>query len=143
MAETKAEQGVVWRAGDEVWRRQGLFWQLKKISRITDRGLFVDGRLVPADRLRPAGAFDLPGSIRGLALEAEVYDYRVYRAYESERLSDLGRRGEVRGLYVEFLGCQGLAASYFPGHSPERAEVLELLWKHASGTLSAPESTGC
>ena len=122
-----AETGRSWRVGDQVWRRQGPFLQRKAITRVTERGVFVDGRLAPDSSLTPLAAVDVPDSIRGLALEVEVYDYRVWRAYDTNRLSGMGRRGGVIGLYVEYSGCQEVTSRYFAGHGYRRPDVLGLL----------------
>ena len=128
-----SDRGPEWRVNDEVWQRQGPFLRKKRITKVAGEAVYVDGRLTPRSSLGPASSISTPDTVRGLALEVEVYDYRVWRAYETDRLSGLGRRQKVVGLYVEYSGCQGVSSRYFAGHGSERRDVLELLSGLESG----------
>lgn len=132
-----------WRAGDQVWVRLGQFLRKKTVSRVLDGRVSVDGRRVPPEKLTPASAVDVPEEVRGLRFMAEAFDYRVWGAYASPRLSDMGlRTGRVLGVWVEHRDCDQVSGRFFAGRGATPEDVFRLLWELESGAVSASDAAG-
>jgi len=132
-----------WRAGDQVWVRHGQFLRKKTVSRVLDGRVSVDGRRVPPEKLTPTSAVDVPEEVQGLRFMVEAFDYRVWGAYASPRLSDMGlRTGRVLGLLVEHQDCGQVTGRYFAGRGATPADVFRLLWELESGAVNASDAAG-
>ncbi len=130
------------REGDLAWVRHDRFLQKRRISRVSGDTVSIGGRRVAAAKVIPADAVAVPDEVLGLRLWAEVLDYRVWGAYPSARISDMGlSKGRVLGLLVEHLDCDRVSARYFPGRGQTRADVFRLLWELESGRLNGPNGS--
>jgi hypothetical protein len=128
--------------GDPAWVRHDRFLQKKRIGATAGETVRVGGRPVPRHRIIPARTLAVPDEVLGLRLWAEALDYRVWGAYGSSRISDMGlSKGKVLGLLIEHLDCDGVSGRYFPGRGQSRADVFHLLWELESGRLSGPDAS--
>ena len=118
---------IYFEVGDEVWRRVGHFYQRATITAIDGEQVDLGSRQATVDDLLPATVFAVPDEIRGLAYETHIYDYLVFRTYESSRMLEMGSRGNPEGLYVEKPVCDTYRRQHFPSHPAGRADVLRLL----------------
>ena len=118
---------VYFKEGDEVWRKGGYFYQRSTIKGIEGEKVSLGNKEVTIDDLLPVSTFAVPDQIKGLAYESHIYDYLVFRTYESGRMMDMGAREKAEGLYVEKPVCDNYRRQHFPGHPAEKADVLRLL----------------
>jgi len=128
--ETKKDvenEEIHFKVGDEVWRKAGYFYQRNTIKGIEGETATLENKEVTIDDLLPASIFSLPHEIKGLAYETHIYDYLVFRTYESGRMRDMGAREKAEGLYVEKPVCDNYRRQHFPGHPAEKVDVLRLL----------------
>jgi len=110
-----------------VWRKVGHFYQKGTITAIDGERITLGKKEVGVDEILPASVFAVADDIQGLAFEASIYDYLVFRTYKSSRIMDMGRTGEPEGLYVEKPVCDHYRRQHFPKHPTGRAAVLRLL----------------
>ena len=120
-------QEIHFKVGDEVWRIAGYFYQRSTIKGIEEETVTLENKEVTIDDLLPASVFAVPDQINGLAYETHIYDYLVFRTYESGRMRDMGAREKAEGLYVEKPVCENYRRQHFPGHAAGKADVLRLL----------------
>ena len=113
--------------GNKVWRTAGYFYQRNTIKGMEGETVTLENKEVTIDDLLPASIFALPDEIKGLAYETHIYDYLVFRTYESGRMRDMGAREKAEGLYVEKPVCDNYRRQHFPGHQAGKADVLRLL----------------
>jgi len=128
--ETKKDvenEEIHFKVGNEVWRKAGYFYQRNTIKGIEGETVTLENKEVTIDDLLPASIFALPDEIKGLAYETHIYDYLVFRTYESGRMRDMGAREKAEGLYVEKPVCDNYRRQHFPGHPAKKADVLRLL----------------
>ena len=118
---------IHFKVGDEVWRKAGYFYQRSTIKGIEGEKVTLVNKEVTIDDLLPISIFAVPDQIKGLAYEAHIYDYLVFRTYESGKMRDMGAREKAEGLYVEKPVCDNYRRQHFPGHAAEKADVLKLL----------------
>ena len=118
---------IHFKVGDEVWRKTGYFYHRNTIEGIEGEKVTLENKEVTIDDLLPASIFAVPDQIKGLAYETHIYDYLVFRTYESGRMRDLGAREKAEGLYVEKPVCENYRRQHFPGHAAGKADVLKLL----------------
>ena len=118
---------IHFKVGNEVWRKAGYFYQRNTIKGIEGETVTLENKEVTIDDLLPASIFALPDEIKGLAYETHIYDYLVFRTYESGRMRDMGAREKAEGLYVEKPVCDNYRRQHFPGHRAGKADVLRLL----------------
>ena len=115
------------KVGDEVWRKAGYFYQRSTVEDIEGEKVTLGNKDVSIDDLLPASIFAVPEQIKGLAYETHIYDYLVFRSYESGRMMDMGAREKAEGLYMEKPVCENYRRQHFPGHAAGKADVLRLL----------------
>jgi hypothetical protein len=129
--------------GDLAWVRHAQFLQKRRLGRVTAQAVSIGGRRVSADKVIPLDTVAVPEEVTGLRLWAEALDYRVWGAYPSHRISDMGlTKGRVLGLLVEHLDCDRVSGRYFPGRGETRADVFRLLWELESGRFNESGETG-
>jgi hypothetical protein len=121
------KEEIYFKVGEVVWRKVGYSYQKATITAVDGERVTLGNREATSDDLLPVSVFAVPEEIRGIAFEASIYDYLVFRTYKSDRLSEIGRRGDCEGLYVEKSMCQIYRRQHFPGHPAGRADVLRLL----------------
>ena len=121
------KEGSYFKAGDEVWRRLGHFYQKATITEINEEQVSLGKKEATIDDILPVSIFAVPSEIKGLAYETHIYDYLVFRTYKSSRMMDMGAKGNPEGLYVEKPVCDTYRRQHFPGHPAGRADVLRLL----------------
>jgi hypothetical protein len=130
------------REGDLAWVRRDRFLQKRRIDRVAGDTVSIGGRRVARTKVIPADSVAVPEEVLGLRLWAEVLDYRVWGAYASGRISDMGlSKGRVLGLLVEHLDCDRVSGRYFSGRGQTRADVFHLLWELESGRLNGPDGS--
>ncbi len=130
------------REGDLAWVRRDRFLQKKRLGRAAGDTVGIGGQRVARDKVIPADSVAVPEEVLGLRLWAEILDYRVWGAYGSARISDMGlSRGRVLGLLIEHLDCDRISGRYFAGRGQTRADVFHLLWELESGRLSGPDGS--
>ena len=120
-------QEIHYKVGDEVWRKGGYFYQRSTITAMEGEKVTLGNKESTIDDLLPASIFAVPDHIKGLAYETHIYDYLVFRTYESGRMMDMGAREKAEGLYVEKPVCDNYRRQHFPDHPAGKADVLRLL----------------
>ena len=115
------------KVGDEVWHRVGHFYQRLAITAIDGEQVTLGKKQSTIDAILPVSIFALPSEINGLVYETHIYDYLVFKTYTSNRMIQMGARGNPEGLYVEKPVCDTYRRQHFPGHPAGRADVLRLL----------------
>ena len=91
---------IHFKVGNEVWRKAGYFYQRNTIKGIEGETVTLENKEVTIDDLLPASIFALPDEIKGLAYETHIYDYLVFRTYESGRMRDMGAREMLPSIIV-------------------------------------------
>jgi hypothetical protein len=118
---------IHFKIGDAVWRRVGHFYQKGTITAMEGEKVALGKKHATVDDLLPGSIFAVPDEIKGLAYEAHIYDYLVFRTYTSSRMMDMGTSGNPEGLYVEKPVCDNYRRQHFPEHPAGKADVLRLL----------------
>jgi hypothetical protein len=124
--ETEHEE-IYYKVGDAVWRKAGYYYQRATITEIDGEKVTLGNKEATIDDILPVSVFAVPEEVNGLAFETHVYDYLVFRTYESGRIMDISAREKTEGLYIEKPVCDTYRRQHFPGHASRRADVLRLL----------------
>ena len=114
-------------SGDPVWQRIGQFYRRTTITSIDGEKALLGEKEASIDSLLPEATFAVSDEIRGIAFEASIYDYLVFKTYTTDRLLEMGKRGDPEGLYVEKSDCDCYRRKHFPGHDSTRPAILRLL----------------